>query len=81
MNRTVNRVVAVPATLLLTLGLGGVAMAASDPANPPKPIELQRHCRALLSAYKVPMQFKIVESLPLNASGKVLKTELRSTAG
>lgn len=43
----------------------------TDPASPPKPIELQRHCRSLLSSYKVPMQFKIVESLPLTASGKL----------
>jgi long-chain acyl-CoA synthetase len=43
----------------------------ADPALPPKPIELQRHCRALLSAYKVPMQFKVVESLPITASGKL----------
>lgn len=43
----------------------------ADPALPPKPIELQRHCRALLSAYKVPMQFKLVETLPLTASGKL----------
>lgn len=42
-----------------------------DPALPPKAIELQRHCRGLLSAYKVPMQFKVVESLPLTASGKL----------
>ncbi|QJE97335.1 class I adenylate-forming enzyme family protein [Luteolibacter luteus] len=43
----------------------------SDPALPPKAIELQRYCRTLLSAYKVPMQFKVVESLPLTASGKL----------
>lgn len=43
----------------------------TDPALPPKAIELQRHCRALLSAYKVPMQFKFVETLPLTASGKL----------
>ncbi len=43
----------------------------ADPALPPKPVELQRHCRALLSAYKVPMQFKIVEALPMTASGKL----------
>lgn len=42
-----------------------------DPALPPKPIELQRYCRGVLSAYKVPMQFKVVESLPLTASGKL----------
>ena len=42
-----------------------------DPASPPKAIELQRHCKAVLSAYKVPMQFKMVETLPLTASGKL----------
>jgi acyl-CoA synthetase (AMP-forming)/AMP-acid ligase II len=34
-------------------------------------LELQRYCKTLLSAYKVPMQIKIVEALPLTASGKV----------
>ena len=43
----------------------------ADPGLPPKAIELQRYCRGLLSAYKVPMQFKLVESLPLTASGKL----------
>ncbi len=43
----------------------------ADPAQPPKPMDLQRHCRAQLSAYKVPVQFKIVASLPLTASGKL----------
>lgn len=46
----------------------------ADPALPPKPVELQRHCRSLLSAYKVPMQFKMVDSLPLTASGKLKRT-------
>jgi long-chain acyl-CoA synthetase len=44
---------------------------STDSSSPPKPIELQRHCRAVLSAYKVPMQFKVVDSLPLTASGKL----------
>ena len=54
--------------------MGQVPVAEVIPADaslPPKPVELQRHCRALLSAYKVPMQFKMVESLPLTASGKL----------
>ncbi len=33
-----------------------------------------------MANYKVPRQVRIVESLPLNASGKVLKTELRKLA-
>lgn len=43
----------------------------ADPAAPPKPVELQRHCKAVLSAYKVPLVFKMVDELPLTASGKI----------
>ena len=42
-----------------------------DPEQPPKPVELQRFCKQVLSAYKVPMVFKVVEVLPLTASGKI----------
>jgi long-chain acyl-CoA synthetase len=40
--------------------------------------ELRAHCRAWLSAYKVPKQLEIVDSIPKNATGKVLKTTLRT---
>lgn len=43
----------------------------ADPSNPPKPGELQKHCRAHLSAYKVPLRYAIVAELPLTASGKI----------
>ncbi|MBB5353655.1 long-chain acyl-CoA synthetase [Haloferula luteola] len=43
----------------------------ADPDLPPKPIELQRHCRAHLSAYKVPLRYTFVAELPLTASGKL----------
>jgi acyl-CoA synthetase (AMP-forming)/AMP-acid ligase II len=39
--------------------------------------ELRTHCRAGLAAYKVPSAFEIVDAMPLNASGKILKRELR----
>lgn len=42
--------------------------------------ELADFCRAKLARYKVPTIFLWVESLPLNASGKVLKRELREQA-
>jgi acyl-CoA synthetase (AMP-forming)/AMP-acid ligase II len=35
-------------------------------------------CRANMANYKVPRQVHIVQSLPTNASGKVLKTQLRA---
>jgi acyl-CoA synthetase (AMP-forming)/AMP-acid ligase II len=42
--------------------------------------ELINWCRDQIANYKVPRKVKIVDKLPLNASGKVLKTELRSAA-
>jgi acyl-CoA synthetase (AMP-forming)/AMP-acid ligase II len=38
---------------------------------------LQQHCRSHLAAYKVPTRIEVVDALPLNASGKVLRRELR----
>ncbi len=37
------------------------------------------HCRAELAGYKVPKRVVLVESLPKNPSGKLLKRELRDT--
>ncbi len=54
--------------------VGAVPVAeivARDAANPPTISALAAHCRAALSRYKVPVDFKLVESLPLTASGKV----------
>jgi acyl-CoA synthetase (AMP-forming)/AMP-acid ligase II len=39
--------------------------------------ELTAHCTAGLARYKVPAEFRLVEALPTNASGKILKRELR----
>ncbi len=39
--------------------------------------ELIAHCRAHLSGFKVPKRVVVVEELPRNASGKILKRELR----
>ena len=38
---------------------------------------LQRHCRAHLAAFKVPKALHLVDQLPRNPSGKVLKRALR----
>jgi fatty-acyl-CoA synthase len=38
------------------------------------------HCSAALSRFKVPKQVVFVEHLPRNASGKILKRDLRSLA-
>jgi fatty-acyl-CoA synthase len=40
--------------------------------------ELIAYCRTRLSAFKVPRTIHLVEDLPRNASGKILKRELRA---
>ena len=42
--------------------------------------ELKAWCRQHMANYKVPRAIEIVDALPLNASGKVLKYELRERA-
>ena len=41
--------------------------------------ELQAYCQEHLAKYKVPRIFYFLESLPKNATGKILKTPLRKT--
>ena len=38
---------------------------------------VRQHCRERLAAYKVPTEFRVEHELPKNASGKILKRELR----
>jgi acyl-CoA synthetase (AMP-forming)/AMP-acid ligase II len=45
------------------------------------PDELIAWCREQMANYKVPRSVEVVDELPLNASGKVLKFELRNRAG
>lgn len=35
------------------------------------------HCRSILAGYKIPRRYEIVEALPRNPSGKILKNQLR----
>ncbi len=42
--------------------------------------ELIAWCRERMANYKVPRRVVVVDALPLNASGKVLKFELRARA-
>jgi acyl-CoA synthetase (AMP-forming)/AMP-acid ligase II len=43
----------------------------------PDPETLREHCRAHLAAYKVPVEVVVVDAMPLNASGKILKRRFR----
>ncbi len=40
------------------------------------PSSLEAHCRRTLAGYKVPRQWKLIEQLPRNAAGKVVKRDL-----
>ena len=42
--------------------------------------EVQRYCRAKLASYKIPKRFVYTDVLPRNASGKILKYQLRESA-
>jgi acyl-CoA synthetase (AMP-forming)/AMP-acid ligase II len=53
----------------------------SDPDDPPTQDEVETWCRARLASYKKPSAIRIVDALPRNVSGKVLKTELRIRFG
>ena len=48
-----------------------------DPANPPQPAELEAFCRDLISAYKIPRAYELIDELPRNEMQKVDKKALR----
>ncbi len=48
-----------------------------DSADPPSHAEIETHCRAHLAHYKRPRHIAVVDALPRNAAGKVLKNVLR----
>jgi len=54
-----------------------VAFVAPQPGAALDPEALRRHCAERLADYKVPVEVRLVERLPRNPGGKVLKQELR----
>jgi acyl-CoA synthetase (AMP-forming)/AMP-acid ligase II len=59
------------------LGETGVAFVIPRPGSDPDPAEIITWCKGEMANYKVPSRVILVDELPLNASGKVLKYELR----
>ncbi|MCL2582589.1 MAG: long-chain-fatty-acid--CoA ligase [Streptosporangiales bacterium] len=53
-------------------------IVAADPASPPSAADIESWASERLARYKVPRRLAVVEALPRNPSGKVLKTELRA---
>ena len=63
------------------MGEVGMAFVVPRPGAVAAPDEIIAWAREEMANYKVPRHVEIVEALPLNASGKVLKTELRAAVG
>jgi acyl-CoA synthetase (AMP-forming)/AMP-acid ligase II len=60
--------------------LGEVGMAFVVVASPVTPEEIMEWSRDQMANYKVPRAIEIVDELPLNATGKVMKETLRERA-
>jgi len=58
------------------LGEVPAALIVSRPGRAPSETDLRRFCREQLPAYQVPATFDLVEALPRNESGKLLRAEL-----
>ena len=63
------------------LGEVGKAFVVARPGQAVDTDEVVAFCRERMANYKVPRSVEILEALPRNASGKVLKFELRQVAG
>ena len=57
------------------------AVVVPRPGATPSEADLLRFCRQRLPAYQVPVSFVIVEALPRNESGKLLRAELAARYG
>jgi acyl-CoA synthetase (AMP-forming)/AMP-acid ligase II len=62
------------------LGEVGMAFVVSTRGPPLEPAELMEWARGEMANCKVPRFVEIVEALPVNATGKVVKDELRARA-
>ncbi len=60
------------------LGEVGVAFVVPRPGASIAPDEIISWCREHMANFKVPRQVEVVEALPLNPTGKVMKFELRA---
>jgi acyl-CoA synthetase (AMP-forming)/AMP-acid ligase II len=63
------------------LGEVGVAFVVPRPDQVVDPDELVGWCRDHMANFKVPRTIRVVDSLPLNPTGKVMKFQLRAELG
>ncbi|HUY63288.1 MAG TPA: AMP-binding protein [Acidimicrobiales bacterium] len=59
------------------LGEDVAAVVVLSPGSTTTPADLHEHCAAALADYKVPRRIELSDELPRNATGKVMKAELR----
>lgn len=70
-------VIGIPDDRLGEVGMAFVVTASGDPAAAEG---IRAWCRDEMANFKVPRVVRVVEALPLNATGKVVKDELRALA-
>ena len=58
-------------------GESGVAVVVLEPDSDLDQATLIQHCVERLAKFKVPARMHVIDELPRNATGKVLKRELR----
>jgi acyl-CoA synthetase (AMP-forming)/AMP-acid ligase II len=63
------------------LGEVGMAFVVPTPGDPPDPDAIIAWARGEMANYKVPRTIALLDALPVNATGKVVKDELRARAG
>jgi acyl-CoA synthetase (AMP-forming)/AMP-acid ligase II len=68
-------VIGIPDERLGEVGAAFVVTASGDPAAAD---DIKAWCRDEMANYKVPRLVRVVDALPVNATGKVVKDELRS---
>jgi len=59
-----------------TWGKVPIAFVVAESNNPPSPIELIEFCRGKIAGYKIPKEIRYVQSLPRNATNKLVRREL-----
>ena len=63
------------------LGEVGMAFVVTRTGDPTVAEEIISWCRDEMANYKVPRRVEVVDELPINATGKVVKDELRARVG
>jgi len=58
-----------------------LAIVVANGGKSPATAEVQAHCRKHLAAFKVPAHVHLIDAIPRNPSGKILKQQLRNDIG